>query len=251
MCSATHRHPAAARRPGPSGAHACVRGTAAAHGPRGPTRPHGLIGAAARPRQLTARATRPPPVCGWRGVGRRHRPRASAWRRPLSRPPVLDRICPGPQRPAHSVLVPRNACPPTPHPYFQAGEGGGSAPDEGVDLGGLNLVHAAHGLRDLSLVRARVDDEDEGVVVCARLGGAVSCTALSMELPAGAAPHARVQSAGNERRSAATTRAAASAGRQGAAAVAGGGQSASHPRSSSWQTQSSTGTSGSGTGPAC
>ena len=49
MCSATHRHPAAARRPGPSGAHACVRGTAAAHGPRGPTRPHGLIGAAAGP----------------------------------------------------------------------------------------------------------------------------------------------------------------------------------------------------------
>ena len=132
----------------------------------------GLIGAAARPHQLTARATRPPPVCGWRGVGRRHRPRASAWRRPLSRPPVLDRICPGPQRPAHSVLVPRNAPPtPAPHPYFQAGEGGGSAPDEGVDLGGLNLVHAAHGLRDLSLVRARVDDEDEGVVVCARLGG--------------------------------------------------------------------------------
>lgn len=51
----------------------------------------------------------------------------------------------------------------------------------------------------------------------------MSCTALSMELPAGAAPHARVQSAGNERRSAATTRAAASAGRRGAEAVARGG----------------------------
>lgn len=41
----------------------------------------------------------------------------------------------------------------------------GRAPDQRIDLGGLDLIHAADSFGDLPLVRARVDDEDEGVVV--------------------------------------------------------------------------------------
>lgn len=37
--------------------------------------------------------------------------------------------------------------------------------DERVHLGAVNVVHALDSLLDLSLVRARVDDEDERVVV--------------------------------------------------------------------------------------
>ena len=184
MCSATHRHPAAARRPGPSGAHACVRGTAAAHGPRGPTRPHGLIGAAAGPHRGGCTSPSADRSCHATPA------RVRVARRGAAPPAASKRLEAAPGGgPCHGHLswtasVLGHSGPPTafwslatpsptppPHPYFQAGEGGGSAPDEGVDLGGLNLVHAAHGLRDLSLVRARVDDEDEGVVVCARLGG--------------------------------------------------------------------------------
>ena len=90
--------------------------------------------------------------------------------------------CPGPHLSCPPVRIHRlqraAARPHTPLPYFDAFGGGGSAPDEGVDLGGLNLVHAAHGLRDLPLVRARVDDEDEGVVVCVRdrAGREIYCT---------------------------------------------------------------------------
>ena len=38
-------------------------------------------------------------------------------------------------------------------------------PNQRVDLCGLDLVHAAHGVSDLPLVRAQVNNEDEGVVV--------------------------------------------------------------------------------------
>jgi hypothetical protein len=38
-------------------------------------------------------------------------------------------------------------------------------PNQRVDLCGLDLIHAAHRVGDLTLVRARVDDEDKGVVV--------------------------------------------------------------------------------------
>ena len=117
-----------------------------------------------------------------------------------SLPVLIHRL----QRPARSPAY-------APPPYIDAFGGGGSAPDEGVDLGGLNLVHAAHGLRDLPLVRARVDDEDEGVVVCVRDRAGREITVQLMELPA-TAPLARVHTAANGRRSAAITRAASSAG---------------------------------------
>mmetsp|Transcript_108 Transcript_108/g.302 ORF Transcript_108/g.302 Transcript_108/m.302 type:complete len:200 (-) Transcript_108:163-762(-) len=47
-------------------------------------------------------------------------------------------------------------------------------PDQRVDLRGLDLVHAADSLRDLPLVRARVNNEDEGVVVLDLLHGRLS-----------------------------------------------------------------------------
>lgn len=44
-------------------------------------------------------------------------------------------------------------------------------PDECVDLGALNVVHAVDCCLDLALVGACVDDEDEGVVVLNLLHG--------------------------------------------------------------------------------
>ena len=45
------------------------------------------------------------------------------------------------------------------------------APNQRVDLGGLDLVHAADSVGDLALVSARVDNEDERVVVLNLLHG--------------------------------------------------------------------------------
>ncbi len=48
-------------------------------------------------------------------------------------------------------------------------------PDKGVDLQGLDVVDALHGILDLALVGTLVNEEDEGVVVLnllhGRLGG--------------------------------------------------------------------------------
>jgi hypothetical protein len=46
-----------------------------------------------------------------------------------------------------------------------------NAPDEGVDLEGLDVVELADGLLDLALVGLGVDDEDEGVVLLDLLHG--------------------------------------------------------------------------------
>ena len=48
------------------------------------------------------------------------------------------------------------------------------APDERVDLSGLDLVHATHSLFDVALVGAAVNDEDQGVVVLDLLHGRLS-----------------------------------------------------------------------------
>lgn len=45
------------------------------------------------------------------------------------------------------------------------------APDEGVDLDGINIVHLLDGILDLALVRLDVDNEDEGVVLLDLLHG--------------------------------------------------------------------------------
>ena len=45
------------------------------------------------------------------------------------------------------------------------------SPDEGVDLGSLNIVQLLNSLLDLTLVRLDVDNEDKGVVLLNLLHG--------------------------------------------------------------------------------
>ena len=55
-------------------------------------------------------------------------------------------------------------------------------PDEGVDLRGLDVVKLLHRILDLTLVRADVSDEDEGVVLLDLLHGALGVKRVEDDL---------------------------------------------------------------------
>lgn len=55
-------------------------------------------------------------------------------------------------------------------------------PDEGVDLGGVNVVELLQSLLDLSLVGLNVDNEDKGVVLFDLLHGALGVEGVDDDL---------------------------------------------------------------------
>ena len=58
----------------------------------------------------------------------------------------------------------------------------GYAPDEGVDLNGVNVIELLEGLLDLGLVGLGVDNEDKGVVLLNLLHGTLSVQRVNDDL---------------------------------------------------------------------
>jgi hypothetical protein len=54
-----------------------------------------------------------------------------------------------------------------------------SIPDEGVDLGGFNIIELLDSILDLSLVGLDVNEEDEGVIILKLLHGSLSVKRLT------------------------------------------------------------------------
>lgn len=52
-------------------------------------------------------------------------------------------------------------------------------PDEGVDLGGINVVELLDGVLDLSLVSLDIDEENKGVIILELLHGSLSVKRLA------------------------------------------------------------------------